>query len=173
MSHPLVAIAAQYVGQPFHLGQSAQCAAFCWECMGKAGYAGPRPANPSWVPDYSGADNGEPIGGKVPFASLAPGDLVIFDRTYLAATSTHIGIVEQGGPSPTMIHRGTSEGVVSRASLLVPYWRSRFATGLRLQWLPAAPAAPQRSPWFKLYLQQGRTQAVRDGHNVEQLDLRA
>lgn len=145
MRSQIVSKALAWVGQSFRPGVSAQCAAWISYLLSALGF-GPAlypphqwrqeqgyiwaPWQPTdWVPDYSGADNKKPMGERITFSALQPGDLVIFGYTYTAATSTHIGIYVGDG---WMIHRPTSDRPVERAWVRDGYWREKFETGLRL-----------------------------------------
>lgn len=120
-------IAQNFVGKSFKFGHKFQCAAFVTECLEKGNWEGIYPRNPDWVPDWSGADNGQPIATRIPMDKLTPGDLVIFGRTFGNQTSEHIGMYEGNGK---FIHRPSFDGVVERADLHTPFWNDRFEVGL-------------------------------------------
>lgn len=137
----LVTLAKSWVGKSFHPGVTAQCAAFVSAMLDEAGVAWPHAVNKSWAPDLSGADNAKPIGKRVAFDALVAGDLVFFGNTYVAGTSTHVGVYVGGG---VMVHRPTSDRNVETARIDSGYWRDAFEVGVRPSW-PAAVVAPDAS----------------------------
>lgn len=149
--------------------RQAQCAAFVAHCLNAAGYEWPRAINTSWVPDYSGADNGRPLGRRIATrAELLPGDLVIFGGTYLDATSTHIGLYVGG---QTMIHRPTYSRPVEEARLDAGFWRDHFEVGIRLGPGPRKASTPKMSR-LKVYAHDGRLSILHDGKPVKATELR-
>lgn len=128
----LCAKALGWVGREFQPGRSAQCAAWVSACLLSIGYQGEgsfdwRPSE--WVPDYSGADNGRPMGARVGIKELEPGDLLIWGYTYTSQTSTHIGIYVGEG---RFVHRPTAARPVEEGWLLSGYWRDKFECGIKL-----------------------------------------
>ncbi|GMU50986.1 MAG: hypothetical protein AMXMBFR33_01320 [Candidatus Xenobia bacterium] len=135
----IVGKALGWVDRPFNPGQSAQCAAWVSAVLLSAGFSSPRWRPSTWVPDYSGVDNGQPMGDLVGMKDLEAGDVVIFGHTYLDATSTHIGLYVGEG---WFVHRPTADRNVEKAWLLSGYWRDHFEIGVRL--LPTSSVAPGR-----------------------------
>lgn len=162
--------ARSWVGLEFHPGQAAQCAAFVAHNLNAAGYAWPRSINTAWVPDYSGCDNGRPLGQRIASrADLLPGDLVIFRDTYVDADSTHIGICVGG---QTMVHRPTASRPVEEARLDVGFWRDHFECGIRL-FNGAAPAKGKRTRRrFKVFAHSGKVTVLHDGKRVAATELK-
>jgi hypothetical protein len=138
MRTALVREALRWPGQDFHPGISCQCAAFVAACLDAIGYQAPAWQafpNKNWVPDYQSL--GVPVASA---ADLRAGDLIIFARTYVPMSSTHIGIYVGDGD---FVHRPTASEPVARASLTTGYWQDHFQEGRRLFPLdvPAAPTA--------------------------------
>ena len=105
-------------------------------CLDAIGYNAPAWQafpNKNWVPDYQSL--GIPVASA---ADLRAGDLIIFARTYVPMSSTHIGIYV--GDSE-FVHRPTASEPVARASLSTAYWQDHFQEGRRLfpLDLPAPP----------------------------------
>ncbi|MFI0609182.1 MAG: C40 family peptidase [Anaerolineae bacterium] len=163
--------ARSWVGLDFHEGQAAQCAAFVAHCLNTAGYSWPRSINTAWVPDYSGCDNGRPLGQRIANrADLKPGDLAIFRDTYVDADSTHIGI-HMGGQ--TMIHRPTSSRPVEEARIDNGFWRDHFECGIRLfDATSAPPKATRKRRRFKVFAHDGQVAVLHDGKVVKATELK-
>lgn len=163
--------ARSWVGLDFHPGVSAQCAAFVAHCLNTAGYAWPRSINTNWVPDYSGCDNGRPLGQVIAKREdLRAGDLVIFRDTYVDADSTHIGLCVGG---QTMIHRPTSSRPVEEARLDAGFWRDHFECGIRLFDATEAPPKGARTRRrFKVFAHSGKLSVLHDGKQVKATDMK-
>lgn len=158
------------VGQEFHAGQLAQCAAFVAHCLNAAGYEWPRAINTSWVPDYSGADNGRPLGRRLRLEEVEPGDLVIFGGTYLDATSTHIGLCTG---AYTMVHRPTAARPVELVRFDAGYWHQHFEVGIRLFDVEASKkASGPRKRRFKVYAHDGKLVLYHDGKQVRSTEMK-
>lgn len=148
----------------------AQCAVFVAHNLNAAGYAWPRGINTAWVPDYSGCDNGRPLGERIANrADLVAGDLLIFRNTYVTAESTHIGI-HLGGQ--TMIHRPTASRPVEVVRIDAGYWRDHFECGIRI-FDGAKPATGKRyRRRFKVFAHSGKLAIYHDGKPVKATEVK-
>ncbi len=119
----IVEQALKWEGKEFHPGVSAQCAEWVSTILDAAGVKGEGYRHTAWCPDF--ALMGEYVRTM---SELLPGDLVLFDNTYMDATFTHVGIYLGNGE---MIHRNTMEAPVQKAYIKSDYWMSRFNQGRR------------------------------------------
>ena len=158
-----VEVAKKWAGKEFHPGVPAQCAAFVSAMLDEAGFVWPHAVNKNWAPDLSGADNGKPIGKRVAFDEMRPGDLVFFGDTYVPGTSTHVGIHIKDG---IMVHRPTRARPVENADITSGYWRDHFEVAVRPSWPVVA------SKWTKLFLNAGKARAFEHGTEKAQMGIR-
>lgn len=180
MIEDLIKVAQSWIGRYFppddpataedESMRQAMCAAFCAHCLNAVGYAWPRGINTNWVPDYSGADNGRPLGQRIATrAELVPGDLVVFGGTYLDATSTHIGI-HTGGQ--TMVHRPTYSRPVEQVRFDAGYWRDHFECGVRLIGGTAPGRTGPKRRRFKVFAHSGKLSILHDGKPVRATEIK-
>ena len=143
MSQEKIVKAAQdWVGKYYKQGQPAMCADFVSTVLQAAGY---NQYFTQWVPDMSD-EEGKSWGSRVnKLSELKAGDIILFDRTYLDETMTHVGIYVGDN---LMIHRPTMAGVVEKVNLS-DYWSSRFNQGRRV-WVEN-----QADDDFKIYQHSG------------------
>lgn len=145
MRDKIVSKALAMVGQAHKPGVKFMCANFVSYILSAVGFHSglypaakwhqPKPYTwatwepTDWAPAYSGVDNKRPMGERIGYGDLQPGDVVLFGNTFEINTSTHIGIYVGNG---FMVHRPTADRLVEKAYIADGYWRSKFEVGLRM-----------------------------------------
>jgi len=146
----IVEEALKWEGKEFHPGVSAQCAEWVSTILDAAGVKGQDYKHTAWCPDLATA--GEYVRTM---SELQPGDIVLFDNTYMVATFTHVGIYIGDGD---MIHRNTMEAPVQKAYIKSDYWMEKFNQGRRFTLEP-----PAKKNLLKIFYHNGKCKVIVNG----------
>lgn len=119
-----VAVLLSWIGSYFNEGVSAQCAEFVSTCLDKVGFTGNGYHHTAWAPDFS------TMGVTIKdISQLIPGDVVLFDNTYVQDTYTHVGVYVGSG---SMVHRPTMSAPVEKTDITGGFYAEKFHEGRRL-----------------------------------------
>jgi cell wall-associated NlpC family hydrolase len=123
-SHDAAELALRYVGARYRYGGSSPGG---FDCSGLTMYVYSQLGVD--LPHKASAQINERFGQRVEtIESLAPGDLVFFQRTTRARGITHVALYVGDG---MMVSANSPKTGVQHVSIHNTYWRSRFVAGLR------------------------------------------
>jgi hypothetical protein len=169
--------ARSMVGTNFHAGQKEQCAAFVRAVYSTEGIRLPiakRPPDLHLLPPGEGVGEahanslaGEEIGAKIPENQARPGDIVLYKNTY--------GSYKPGVITHVAIYAGNSE-IIHRPTAARPVCVERLhyaqIAEIRRPFALGHAAALSNSHSTKIFLHDGRMSALRDGAEVNRMEVR-
>jgi hypothetical protein len=156
----IVKEATEWIGEAFNPGVKAQCAEWVSTVLDAAGVKDQGYHHSAWVPDYK--IMGKRVGLE---ENRLPGDILIFDNTYIEASSTHIGIFIGG---KKFIHRSTSEAPVKEASLGESYWNTRLAQVRRFE-----EEAKKKYDTIKIFVNENGKHLIMNGKEYDIVSFEA